>query len=117
MDIVKYDYGYMFKYSERPNTAAAKKFTDNILEKTKQRRLTEIIAKQREHSLMHMKKRIGNSYEVLIEGKSKKSSQFYYGRTTHNATVVFKKQEKKVGDYVNVKIKDCTSATLIGEII
>ena len=59
MDIVKYDYGYMFKYSERPNTAAAKKFTDNILEKTKQRRLTEIIAKQREHSLMHMKKRIG----------------------------------------------------------
>ena len=117
MDIVKYDYGYMFKYSERPNTAAAKKFTDNILEKTKQRRLTEIIAKQREHSLMHMKKRIGNSYEVLIEGKSKKSSQFYYGRTTHNATVVFKKQEKKIGDYVNIKIQDCTSATLIGEII
>ena len=117
MDIVKYDYGYMFKYSERPNTPAAKKFNDNVHEKIKQRRLTEIISKQREHSLMHMKKRIGKTYKVLIEGISKKSNEFYYGRTTHNATVVFEKGEKKVGDYVNVKIKDCTSATLIGDII
>ena len=117
MDIVKYDYGYMFKYSERPNTPAAKKFKDNVHEKIKQRRLSEIILKQREHSLMHMKKRIGKSYEVLIEGTSKKSKKFYYGRTTHNATVVFEKGEKKIGDYVNVKIKNCTSATLIGDII
>ena len=117
MDTVKYDYGYMFKYSERPNTPAAKKYKDNVNEKIKQRRLTEIISKQREHSLLHMQKRIGKSYEVLIEGVSKKSNEFYYGRTTHNATVVFKKGDKKVGDYVNVKIKNCTSATLIGDII
>ena len=67
--------------------------------------------------MMGMKKRIGKSYEVLIEGTSKKSKEFYYGRTTHNATVVFEKGEKKIGDYVNVKIKNCTSATLIGDII
>ena len=105
MDIVKYDYGYMFKYSERPNTPAAKKFNDNVHEKIKQRRLTEIISKQREHSLMHMKKRIGKSYEVLIEGISKKSNEFYYGRTTHNATVVFEKGEKKLAIMLMLKLK------------
>ena len=105
MDIVKYDYGYMFKYSERPNTPAAKKFKDNVHEKIKQRRLTEIISKQREHSLMHMKKRIGKSYEVLIEGTSKKSKEFYYGRTTHNATVVFEKREKKLVIMLMLKLK------------
>ena len=117
MDYVKYDYGYMFKYSERPNTPAAKKMKDDIDEGEKQKRLSEIITKQRSHSLLSMKKKIGNSYEVLIEGNSKKSHDFFYGRTTHNTAVVFNKKDRKIGEYVMVKINECTSATLIGEII
>ena len=117
MDKVKYDYGYMFKYSERPNTTAQRKLEDNISEEVKQKRLEEIIQKQKNHSLFNMKKRVGKIYEVLIEGISKKSANHFYGRTTHNATVVFEKENSKIGDYVMVKINTCTSATLIGKII
>tara|TARA_B100001540_G_C15802055_1_gene640329 strand:- start:163 stop:1620 length:1458 start_codon:yes stop_codon:yes gene_type:complete len=116
MDYVQYDYGYMFKYSERPNTIAQKKLTDNISEETKQKRLEEIIKKQSQHSLINMKKKIGKKYEVLVEGVSKRSSTHFYGRTTHNATVIFEKENVKIGEYVMVEILDCTSATLIGKI-
>ena len=116
MDYVTYDFGYMFKYSVRPNTPAAR-MEDDIPEETKQRRLAEIIEKQQAHSLLHMKEKLGNSYEVLIEGISKKSDQHFYGRTTYNSAVVFEKGNHKLGDYVMVKIEDCTSATLKGKVI
>ena len=116
MDYVKYEYGYMFKYSERPNTPAAR-MKDDIPDKTKQRRLTEIIEKQMSHSLFRNKEKVGNSYEVLIEGTSKKSEDYFYGRTTHNSTVVFPKGSHKKGDIVMVNIENCTAATLIGKVI
>ncbi|MAO34043.1 MAG: tRNA (N6-isopentenyl adenosine(37)-C2)-methylthiotransferase MiaB [Flavobacteriales bacterium] len=116
MDYVKYDFGYMFKYSERPNTSAAR-MKDDVSDTTKQRRLSEIIAKQQSHSFLHMNDKIGQTLEVLIEGVSKKSDQHFFGRTTYNSTVVFEKKEKKIGDYVMVKIENCTSATLQGKII
>ena len=116
MEKVKYDFGYMFKYSERPNTPAAR-MHDNIPELTKQRRLTEIIKKQQEHSLLRMREKIGTNLEVLIEGVSKRSSKHFYGRTTYNSVVIFEKEGYKPGDYVIVNIEGCTSATLKGKII
>ena len=116
MDQVKYNFGYMFKYSERPNTPASRR-EDDVPESIKQRRLAEIISKQQAHSLLHMKKKIGETLEVLIEGNSKKSDQHFYGRTTYNSAVIFEKEIYKIGDYVMVKITDCTSATLIGKIV
>ena len=116
MDKVEYDFGYMFKYSVRPNTPAVR-MEDDIPENIKQKRLAEIIDKQQAHSLKHMKKKVGNTYEVLIEGFSKKSDQHFYGRTTYNSAVIFEKGKDKLGDYVMVKIEDCTSATLKGKVI
>ena len=117
MKYVKYDYGYMFKYSERPNTAAEKKFEDDVAEEIKQKRLVEVINLQQKQSLENNKKRLNKTYEVLIEGLSKRSKNHYYGRTTHNCVVVFEKSNHKVGDYVNVIINDCTAGTLKGKII
>jgi len=116
MDYVKYEYGYMFKYSERPNTPAAR-MDDDIPEEIKQRRLSEIIEKQMSHSLLRNKEKIGKTFEVLIEGKSKKSEDYLFGRTTHNTTVVFPKENYKKGDFVTVNIENCTSATLLGKVI
>ena len=116
MDYVKYEYGYMFKYSERPNTPAAR-MEDDIPEDTKQRRLSEVIKKQMNHSLFRNKEKVGNSYEVLIEGTSKRSKNYFYGRTTHNSTVVFPKENCKKGDLVMVRIENCTAATLLGKVI
>ena len=116
MDYVKYDFGYMFKYSERPNTPAAR-LKDDISDHIKQERLSEIIEKQQMHSLIIMKDKIGKTFEVLIEGISKKSNANFYGRTTHNSTVIFEKDNHKIGEYVMVKIHDCTSATLKGKVI
>tara|TARA_B100000683_G_scaffold226693_1_gene225774 strand:- start:2188 stop:3639 length:1452 start_codon:yes stop_codon:yes gene_type:complete len=115
MDYVKFDYGFMFKYSERPNTKAARKFEDDVPEEIKSRRLTEIIEKQRAHSMMHNQSRVGKTYKVLVEGLSKRSNKHLFGRTTHNTVAVFPKKQHKPGDYVMVKITDCNSATLIGE--
>lgn len=115
MDYVKFDYGFMFKYSERPNTKAARKFEDDVPEKIKSRRLTEIIEKQRAHSMMHNQLRVGKIFKVLVEGLSKRSDEHLFGRTTHNSVAVFPKKHHKPGDYVMVKITDCNSATLIGE--
>lgn len=115
MDYVKFDYGFMFKYSERPNTKAARKFKDDVPEEIKSRRLTEIIEKQRAHSMMHNQSRVGKTFKVLVEGLSKRSDKHLFGRTTHNSVAVFPKKHYKPGDYVMVKITDCNSATLIGE--
>ena len=117
MDYVKFDYGFMFKYSERPNTKAARKFEDDVPEEIKSRRLTEIIEKQRAHSMIHNQSRVGKIYKVLVEGLSKRSDKYLFGRTTHNSVAVFPKKHHKPGDYVMVKIIDCNSATLIGESI
>ncbi len=115
MNYVKYDYGYMFAYSERPGTLAAKKIKDDVPEETKKRRLTEIVALQREHCAFRTSEFVGSTFEVLIEKESKKSKQYWAGRTSQNTVAVFPKENFKVGDFVMVKIEDCTSATLIGE--
>ncbi len=117
MEYVKYDYGFMFAYSERPGTMAARKLEDDVPEEVKKRRLTEIVSLQREHSLYRTQQFVGKTVEVLIEKESKKSDAHWSGRTTQNTVAVFPKKNYKVGDFVNVKIEDCTSATLIGEAV
>ena len=117
MEYVKYDYGFMFAYSERPGTMAARKLKDDVPEEVKKRRLTEIVNLQREHSLYRTQQFIGKTMEVLIEKESKKSDAHWSGRTTQNTVAVFPKENYKVGEFVNVKINDCTSATLIGEAV
>jgi tRNA-2-methylthio-N6-dimethylallyladenosine synthase len=117
MELVKYDFAYMFKYSERPNTQAERKMTDNVDEKSKKERLNEIIQLQQKHSFEANQKHVGNSYKVLIEGTSRKSDAELFGRNSQNNVVVFAKGELKPGDYAEVKIVDCTSATLIGEVL
>ncbi len=114
---VKYDFGYMFKYSERPGTFAAKKFEDNVDEEVKKARLQEIIDLQQSHSKFRTKQYVGKTVEVLIEKESKKSSSHWAGRNEQNTVVVFPKKSHKIGDFINVKINGCTSATLIGESI
>lgn len=114
MEWVNYDFAYMFKYSERPKTYAARHLKDDISEGTKTRRLTEIINLQNKLSERSKKDDLGKVFEVLVEGVSKKSSEELFGRTSQNKVVVFPKKEFKVGDYVFVEITDCTSATLIG---
>ena len=116
MEEVKYDFGYMFAYSERPGTYAARNFKDDISPEIKQRRLEEIITLQQKHSLERNKSFINKNCEVLIDKESKKSSDFWSGRTTENNVVVFPKYNFKLGDTVNVDISDCTTATLIGNI-
>ena len=115
MESVKYSFGYMFKYSERPGTPAARKLDDNVDEKTKSRRLSEIVELQQRHSLFRSEQFIGKIVEVLIEKESKKSSLHWAGRNQQNSTVVFPKENYNVGDFVNVKINNCTSATLVGK--
>jgi tRNA-2-methylthio-N6-dimethylallyladenosine synthase len=117
MDEVRFDYAYMFKYSERPGTLAAKKLTDDVTEEDKKRRLQEIVDLHRKHAHESNLKNIGNVYEVLVEGTSKKSTEDLYGRTTYNKVIVFPKEHYKAGDYVNVKVNSCTSGTLIGQIV
>jgi len=116
MDEVIYDYSYMFYYSERPGTLAQKKYDDNITLETKKRRLSEIINKQKEHSLKRNNLSIGNRYKVLIEGNSRKSNDYLKGRTSENKVVIFPKRKSKNNLYVDVEIKTCNSATLFGEI-
>jgi tRNA-2-methylthio-N6-dimethylallyladenosine synthase len=115
MDYVKYDFGYMFAYSERPGTLGAKKFEDDIPQATKKKRLQEIIDVQQKHSRFRTEQHLGKVEEVLIEKESKKSNLQWSGRNTQNTTVVFSKKDYKLGDYVLVKMKRCTSVTLIGE--
>jgi tRNA-2-methylthio-N6-dimethylallyladenosine synthase len=116
MDEVVYDFGYMFTYSERPGTPAEKKYKDDIEESIKQRRLSEIIAKQRLHSGIKNNLLIGTIQQVLVEGDSKKSDLHHYGKCDSGKVVVFKKVKEQKGEYVNVKITHCTTGTLIGEL-
>ncbi|MDO4782034.1 MAG: tRNA (N6-isopentenyl adenosine(37)-C2)-methylthiotransferase MiaB [Capnocytophaga felis] len=117
MEYVKYDFGFMFAYSERPGTLAARKIEDDVPEEVKKRRLSEIIDLQQKHSLLRTQEKVGQVCEVLIEGNSKKSNEQWMGRNTQNTVVVFPKEHYKVGDFVNVKIESCTSTTLIGKVV
>jgi tRNA-2-methylthio-N6-dimethylallyladenosine synthase len=117
MEYVKYDFGFMFAYSERPGTLAARKLEDNIPEETKKRRLREIIDLQQQHGLYRTRLHLGKVEEVLIEGPSRKSDQHWMGRNSQNTVVVFPKEGYKVGEFVDVVIRDCTSATLIGQAV
>ena len=117
MDIVTFDFAYMFKYSERPKTLAERKFEDDVPEAVKSKRLTQIIEKQQAHSLASNKRRIGRTEKVLVEGVSKRSEEHMSGRTGRNSMVVFPKGNFNKGDYINVRIVDCTSATLLGEAV
>jgi len=117
MKEVEYEFAYMFKYSERPKTLAERKFTDDVPEAVKQSRLEEIIDVQSAASLKRNKASVGKTFEVLVEGVSKKSDGKLYGRNTQNAVMVFDRGEIETGTYVYVKAVDCTSATLIGEVV
>ncbi len=117
MNHVKYSFGYMFAYSERPGTLAERKMEDDVPLETKKRRLQEIVDLQQEHSLYRTKEFVGKFVEVLIEKESKKSSEHWAGRNEHNSVVVFPKDHYKKGDFVNVKTTHCTTATLIGEAV
>ncbi len=118
MDYVKYDFAYMFMYSERPGTLAAKRYADDIPEKVKSSRLKEIVTKQQQHSFERLQARLGTIQKVLIEGFSKKSTNDYCGRSDHNAMVVFPvSQHYKPGMYVNVLVERTTTATLIGKVV
>ena len=114
---VDYDYGYLYAYSERPNTPAAKKLVDDIDETEKQRRLAEIIALHRESALNRNKNHVGKRHRVLIEGSSKRSKEQLFGRNDQNAVVVFDKGNLQLGQYVNVWVHDCTGGTLLGRVV
>lgn len=109
---VGYEYAYMFKYSERGGTMSAKRFQDDIPDEEKTRRLEEIIALQGELSLESNKRDIGKTFQVLIEGASKRSADQLYGRNSQNKVIIFPKGNHKIGDYIDVTVKDCTAATL-----
>ncbi len=117
MDLVQYDYSYMFHYSERPGTLAAKKLPDDIPLETKKRRLDEIIKKQSELSLVRNKLDVGKVFKVLIEGASRKSAEYLQGRSSQNKVVIFPKENKEKGQYVHVLVERCTQGTLIGKIV
>lgn len=117
MDYVKYDFSYMFFYSERPGTLAAKKYEDDIPLDVKKRRLQEIINKQQGISLKRNKLDIGKVQKVLIEGTSKRSDEQMQGRNTANKVIVFPRENHQKGDYVNVVVEDCTAATLFGKVV
>ena len=114
---VRYDMAFMFKYSERPGTKAADTMDDNVPEEVKSRRLQEIIDLQNQISEEKNKEEVGNTYEVLIEGISKKSREQLFGRNSQNKVIVFDRGDHRIGEYVNVKVNKATKATLIGEIV
>jgi tRNA-2-methylthio-N6-dimethylallyladenosine synthase len=117
MKWVGFDYAFMFKYSERPDTIAAKRFKDDVTDAVKSKRLEEIIELQMQLALESNKRDIGKTFKVLIENISKRSKLKLSGRNSQNKVIVFPKEDMNIGDYVTVKILDCTSATLIGEIV
>jgi tRNA-2-methylthio-N6-dimethylallyladenosine synthase len=117
MEYVKYNFGYMFTYSERPGTMAGRKMEDDVPEVTKKRRLTEIVKLERKHSEIRTRQHLNKTVEILIEKSSKKSDLQWSGKTSDNTVAVFPKEHYKVGDLVNVLVTNCTSATLIGEAV
>jgi tRNA-2-methylthio-N6-dimethylallyladenosine synthase len=117
LEYVKYDFGFMFAYSERPGTLAARKMEDDVPEEVKKRRLNEIIDLQQRIALERTQRFVGQTVEVLVEKDSKRSDKQWSGRNSQNTVVVFPKENYKPGDFVLVKISDCTSGTLIGEAV
>jgi tRNA-2-methylthio-N6-dimethylallyladenosine synthase len=117
INYVKYDYGFMFSYSERPGTLAGRKMDDDVPFETKKRRLQEVIDTQRAIGHEQLKKHLGKIEEVLIEKTSKKSDDHWAGRNTQSNMIIFPKGNYNVGDFVNVKINDCTTATFLGEAV
>ena len=117
MEYVKYSFGYMFAYSERPGTLASRKLEDDISEETKKRRLSQVVALQQKHSLEISESFVGKITEVLIEKTSKKSAHEWAGRNPQNTMVVFPKEDYKIGEFVMVKVESCTSATLKGNAV
>ena len=117
MNDVKYSFGYMYAYSERPGTMAERKLEDDVPFETKKRRLAEVVELQRAHGLFRTEQFLNQTVEVLIEKESKKSTSEWSGRSAQNTVAVFPKENYKIGDFVMVKINNCTSATLIGEAI
>lgn len=113
---VGYEYAYMFKYSEREGTLASKRYPDDIPDEEKTRRLEEVIALQGELSMESNKRDIGKTFSILVEGASKRSDDQLFGRNSQNKVIIFPKGDQKVGDYVDVVVKDCTPATLLGEL-
>jgi tRNA-2-methylthio-N6-dimethylallyladenosine synthase len=118
MEFAQYDMSYMFFYSERPGTLAQRRYTDDIPEDVKKRRLQEIVELQNSLSLKSNQKDLGKTFNVLIEGTSKRSELHWMGRNSQNKVIVFAKEayDLKPGDYIHVKVNDCTQATLLGEI-
>lgn len=117
MEDVKYDFAYMFAYSERPKTLAERKYKDDVPEEIKKKRLNEIVLLQQKHSAIRTSEAVGKTFEVLVEGISKKSDEMLCGRNSQNTMVVFPREKFKKGEYVNVRIEKCTSTTLIGKAI
>lgn len=117
MEEVKYDFGYMFAYSERPKTLAERKYKDDVPAEVKSRRLAEIVDLQLKHSAFRTKQGVGKVHRVLVEGVSKKSANNLFGRNSQSTVVVFPKENFKPGDYVNVLADDCTGGTLIGKAV
>ena len=116
MEEVGFDSAFMFKYSERPGTFASQHLPDNVAEETKIERLNRMIALQNDLSLRSNRADIGKEFEVLVEGRSKRSAEEHYGRTSQNKVVVFPKGDTKAGDFVKVRVTDASSATLRGEL-
>ena len=113
----KFDMSFMFKYSERPGTVAAKRLPDNVPEDVKIRRLNEIIAVQNELSLQSNQNDIGKTFEVMVEGFSKRSKEQLFGRTSQNKVVIFPREGRHIGEFIKVKVLSVSSATLIGEVV
>ncbi|HWY38697.1 MAG TPA: radical SAM protein, partial [Bacteroidia bacterium] len=117
MESVRYDFAYMFMYSERPKTLAERKYKDDVPEEVKKRRLQEVVELQRKHGAIKIKEGVGKIHQVLIEGVSKKSEDMLMGRNSQNIVVVFPRYNFKKGTYVNVQVDSCTTTTLIGKVI
>src|SRR5258706_6730283 len=117
MELAEFDFAYMFMYSERPGTVAAKKFPDDVPLDSKKRRLDEIIRKQRDLSQRRNARDVGHVHKVLIEGYSKRSPDYLQGRNSANKVVIFPRENKSKGEYVYVRVEDCTGATLLGKIV
>ncbi len=117
MEFARYDLAYMFFYSERPGTLAARRYQDDIPEDVKKRRLSEVVELHRRQALESMQKDLGKTFKVLIEGTSKRSEQDLFGRNDQNKVIVFPREHYEKGQYVQVKVTDCTAATLIGKVV
>jgi len=117
MEEVKFDFAYMFMYSERPKTLAERKYKDDVSEEVKNRRHNEVMAIQARNSAIGVERGLNKVHKVLIEGTSKKSQEMLMGRNSQNAVVVFPKENYKKGDYVNVLVTKCTATTMIGHVV